>query len=54
MKPQNAAHATALRGVRTRVVIMHYTASAASFMPFKNVMSNANINEDATINANIS
>ena len=54
MKPQNAAHATAFNGVKTRVVIMQETASAASFMPFKKVINNANINEDATINANIS
>ena len=54
MKPQNAAHATAFNGVKTRVVIMQETASAASFMPFKKVINNANINEDATMNANIS
>lgn len=54
MNPQNAAQATAFNGVKTRVVIMHDTASAASFMPFKNVINNANINEAATINANIS
>ena len=54
INPQNAAQATAFNGVKTRVVIMHDTASAASFMPFKNVINSANINEAATINANIS
>ena len=54
MNPQNAAHATAFIGVKTRVVIMQETASAASFMPFKKVINNANTNEAAIINANIS
>ena len=54
MNPQKAAQATAFNGVRTCVVIMQDTASAASFMPFKNVINNAKINEEATMNANIS
>ena len=54
MNPQKAAHATAFSGVKTRVVIMHETASAASFIPFKKVINNANINEAAIMNTNIS
>ena len=54
MKPQNAAHATALRGVSTLVVMRHDTASAASFMPFKNVINNANIKEAEMAKTNIS
>ena len=54
IKPHNAAHATALNGVKTRVVIMHDTASAASFMPFKNVINNARSNDAAMMNTNIS
>ena len=54
MNPQNAAHATAFNGDNTLVVMIHETASAASFMPFKKVINNANINEAATMNANIS
>jgi hypothetical protein len=49
-----AAHPTALSGVNTFVVMRHDTASAASFMPFKNVINKANINDAAMMNTNIS
>ena len=41
-------------GMDTLVVMRHDTASAASFMPFKNVINNANIKEAEMTKTNIS
>ena len=54
MNDHNAAQATAFNGDITFVVMMQETASAASFIPFKKVISNANIKEAAMIKTNIS
>ena len=54
MNDHKAAQATAFSGDMTFVVIRHETASAASFIPFKKVISNANIKEAAMIKTSIS